>query len=713
MMDEKKRPELLAPAGDPETLTAVINAGADAVYLGLKQFGARAYAKNFTVEELLEGISYAHLYGVKIYLTVNTCFKEEELPELPEALLPLYEAGLDAVLVQEMGVFSLLKRHFPELKIHASTQMGIAGAEGATLLKELGADRVVLSRELSLEEIRHIADTASLELECFCHGALCYAYSGLCLMSSLLGGRSGNRGRCAGTCRLPFSVDGSSPFYPLSLKDLCTIDILPELLEAGVHSLKIEGRMKSAEYAAGVTSIYRKYLDRYLRDGKEGYQVRKEDRRALLDLGNRSGFTEGFYHQRNSADMITVADPSHMRAGEEKLRELYSGYRGKRPVPVTGHFTMRYQEPVRFHISGCGESVSLEGPAPEKAVKSPLSEETIREKLTQTGDTSFAFSSLTIETEPDLFLPVGTLKALRRETLALLSEKLGGGEKRTYQKPEEKAQGKPARSAEPPKVAAMVSLRQQLEPVLRSDRVDTVILDSFLYERADFLPTFREDLFQGREHGKTVRLALPYVFRMETAAFYAGIWDELLALSPDEVLIRTMDELAFIRQRGFDPHAVVLDERLYAWSGEAQEMYRALGFPRGTLPLELNRREMKSLHTDEAELIVYGRIPLMITASCVRKNMAGCDHKKAGAVLTDRYKKDFPVRTDCTECLNLIFNPDVLYLSEDTEEIAALSPRSIRYSFTTETAEETARVLLGEKNKAQSYTRGHFRRGVE
>ena len=316
-MRTKNRPiEVLAPAGSMECLKAAILNGADAVYLGGEMFGARAYAGNFNKEELLEAIDYVHLYGKKLFLTVNTLMKEEELPLLPGFLKPFYEQGLDAVIVQDLGAVSVIRKHFPKLEIHASTQMTITGVHGARIAKKMGAKRVVPARELSLEEIQEIKDDTGLDMECFVHGALCYCYSGQCFMSSMLGGRSGNRGRCAGTCRLPFYLDGTKNTknaYPLSLKDLCTIEHLPEILDHGVDSLKIEGRMKNVEYVAGVTAIYRKYLDKISENWEQRaqFQPEEEDIHALEELYCRGSFTEGYWNKHNGQDMMAAVSPKN------------------------------------------------------------------------------------------------------------------------------------------------------------------------------------------------------------------------------------------------------------------------------------------------------------------------------------------------------------------------------------------------------------------
>lgn len=309
--------ELLAPAGSYESILAAVNAGADAVYAGGRLFGARAYADNPDEEQLIRGIEYCHLHGRKLYLTVNTLLKEHELESvLYSYLLPYYENGVDGLIVQDFGVMRFVRECFPGLPVHASTQMTVTGPEGARLLKEEGVTRVVVARELSLEEIRAVTEESGIEVEAFVHGAMCYSYSGRCLFSSLLGGRSGNRGRCAQPCRLPYRVgnvqsrQGETAFH-FSMKDMCALDLLPELLDAGIASLKIEGRMKRPEYTAGVVSVYRKYMDRCGTSGKENYCVEDEDINILLDLYNRGGFSKGYYQVHNGRDMMSLYRPNH------------------------------------------------------------------------------------------------------------------------------------------------------------------------------------------------------------------------------------------------------------------------------------------------------------------------------------------------------------------------------------------------------------------
>ena len=390
--------EILAPAGSYESMKAAINAGADAVYIGGSRFGARAYADNPDEENLVKAIEFVHLHGKKLYMTVNTLVKERELSELSGFLRPYYEAGLDGVIIQDLGVFRYIRDHFPGLPLHVSTQMTVTGKYGAKSLKEMGASRIVPARELSLDELRAMYAETGMEIEVFVHGALCYCYSGQCLFSSLIGGRSGNRGRCAQTCRLPFEVrqDGKSlnrknEKYVLSLKDLCTLDILPDILETGVCSLKIEGRMKSPRYTAGVVSVYRKYVDMYLNEGKSGYHVDESDRRMLLELFDRGGQTDGYYKRHNGRDMVVLKEKPAFREGSQELYDtldrLYVN--AEKKEPVTGEAWIAPGKKTRLMVSLAGQrqtekkraasvSAFVEGAPAEEAKSAPMTEERIR-----------------------------------------------------------------------------------------------------------------------------------------------------------------------------------------------------------------------------------------------------------------------------------------------------------------------------------------------
>ena len=422
---KKNQLELLAPAGSYDIFRAVLNAGADAVYVGGGQFGARAYANNFSEEELLRAIDEAHIHGKQLYLTVNTLLKEEELEaQLYDYLRPYYEQGLDAVIVQDMGAFQFIREYFPKMDIHTSTQMTICNRYGAEMMKELGATRVVTAREMSFAEIKDIADHVDIEIESFVHGALCYCYSGQCLLSSMLGGRSGNRGRCAQPCRLPYEVYDAKrkkiacePFV-LSPKDLCTIEDIPKLAESGIFSFKIEGRMKQAEYAAGVVSVYRRYMDRYFEYGAKDYHVSKEDMQKLYDFGNRSGFTKGYYEKHNGKDMITFQKPNHAKGNEalqEKVREEFC--RGEIKEKINGNLILSQDSSAILDVTMGDLRYTACGDVVQPALKQPLSMEKVRENMEKTGNTPFEFENLTIAMRDAIFLPMKSLNQLRRDAL--------------------------------------------------------------------------------------------------------------------------------------------------------------------------------------------------------------------------------------------------------------------------------------------------------
>ncbi|MBQ9438184.1 MAG: U32 family peptidase, partial [Lachnospiraceae bacterium] len=443
-LNKGEKPELLAPAGDYACLKAAVSAGADAVYLGGQKFSARAYAGNFSDEEIAQALFYAHLFGVKIYLTINTLCRREELEELPEWLYPFYEAGLDGVIVQDFGVFHVLKNCFPGLKLHASTQMALTGAFSCEALREAGAKRAVLARELTLEELHSIRKNTSLELEVFIHGAMCYSLSGQCLFSSFLGGRSANRGRCAGPCRQPYQVNSLSNresfsvksaknlvekpagVYPLSLKDLCALPLLPKLLEAGIDSLKIEGRMKSPEYVAGVTSVYRKHIDLWAA-GKEGDLA--ADLKLLSGLYMRTGLSTGYFEKKNGKEMITLAKPGYNASDEETIKKITTRYLNKElKTDVSFYIRLIPEKPAYCRVALVNQktdySVETTGDIIQQASTRPLDKETILRQFAKTGDSPFRLGDCVIEMEADCFLPVGKLNELRRKSLEKLAERI-------------------------------------------------------------------------------------------------------------------------------------------------------------------------------------------------------------------------------------------------------------------------------------------------
>ena len=420
-----KKVELLAPAGNFACFRAAINAGADAVYLGGEKFGARAYAGNFSPEEIVDALRIAHIFGRKIYLTVNTLVKESEFHELIPYIRPFYEAGLDGVIVQDLGVLKSLGENFPGLELHASTQMTVTGVYGAEYLKNLGVCRVVPARELSLEEIRDIKSRTGLEIECFIHGAMCYAYSGQCLFSSILGGRSGNRGRCAGPCRLPYTDKRGNTVYPLSLKDMYTLSILPELIESGIDSFKIEGRMKSPEYVAGVTAMYRKYIDLYTKNPNQSYKVSGSDEKWLKELYIRSDICSGYYHKHNDKTMVTLKEPGYSGSSQSVIDDIRKKYISQNILlPIRGHVRVRAGEPAVLTFS-CGQiSVTATGEIAGQAMNRPLDKTEISKRVNKLGDTCFRLTDLTVDTDNVSFMPVKALNEFRRLACSMLESEL-------------------------------------------------------------------------------------------------------------------------------------------------------------------------------------------------------------------------------------------------------------------------------------------------
>lgn len=749
-----KELELLAPAGSLKTLKAVIHAGADAVYLGGSMFGARAYANNFNEEELLEAIRFGHIHGRKIILAVNTLLKEYELGQLYDYLHPYYEAGLDAVIVQDMGVMEFIKTHFPNLPIHTSTQMTITNVEGARLLKEQGVERVVTAREMSLEEIQRIHDEVGVELESFIHGALCYCYSGQCLFSSIIGGRSGNRGRCAQPCRLSYevlqgekSLTGHHATPILSLKDMCTLPFLYELADHGVYSFKIEGRMKTPEYAAGVVSIYRKYMDSYL-DGSR-IPVEKKDIRALLELGNRGGFTNGYYYHHNDSDMLSGESASHNKSEgvlQDNIRREYVDTELKEKIK--GKLILNKECPAKIEVQYGKIKVSYQGDMVLVAQNRPLTEEVVTEKITKTGNTPFVFENLEVTMDDDIFMPVNQLNQLRRGALEALEEALLKPYERTLPELVETSSAETDRQTtgnaikekqisgqslsqtsgqqsvgSSTEVRVLIEDAEQLPAVLKADFVDTVYLDCMLYTRENLIRMLSEDIDRVHASGKKAFYVFPFIFRQQTSLFYEKIMPELKKLPLNGIMVRSLDEIAFIKEWGNENWQMVSDSNLYTYSNEAAEYFYRLGMIQDTIPVELNRKEILRRGNSRSEIIIYGRLPLMITAQCIHKNTLGCMHQPDVLTLKDRYSVHFPVKNFCSECYNVIYNSLPVCLFKEDVTVKKIAPAAVRLSFTTETEEETEQILtiygdiyknggiLGQM--PMECTNGHFKRGVE
>ena len=847
-----EKPEILAPAGSMVALKAALSAGADAVYMGGSSFGARAYADNPDTDEMLEAIRYVHLRGKRLYLTVNTLVKEQEFGALYEFLAPYYSAGLDAAIVQDAGVLRFLAKEFPDLSLHASTQMTLTAAEGIRIFDGYPVTRLVPARELSVPEMKDICEKSGLEVEIFVHGALCYCYSGQCLMSSMIGGRSGNRGRCAQPCRMEYENEEKGKKYWLSPKDLCGLTMLPELIHTGAASFKIEGRMKRPEYAAAVTAAYRKFTDLYFSLGEEGYRAYLQEHPTLLseqvqelaDVYNRGGFTTGCFTAHNGKELMSVNRPGHFgvpvgevisggkgealirlskdvqsqdvlelrresekRSGEpgyyeytlgtgakagEKIKakllpklsarpgdtvyrmrngvlldELEASYvKQELKVPVKGRFYAKAGETCTLHVSAPGDSllrpiafpkqekervsVLCEGFVCEKAGKLPATEETVKKQLSKTGNEAFWFEELTITLADDVFLPNGLLNELRRNALAMLTEKLQSrfvrkGKKNGYEITEENSreaiktdevlctdslsaeQHISSREEEPfckPYLDCVVSTKAQAEAVSKESSVRRIYVD-FVGRSPE---TVCNDAAKLRQCGKEIWFCFPRICRKDTIERYRKVFS-CIKRNFDGYLVRNYETLTLIREEDEAwKSRCALDTSLYVMNSETKLFYRDLLDGNGTLtvPYELSGRELQNLGAEDMTLVVYGRIPLMVSAHCIKKTMGLCRNGKGTeckedtepTVLTDRVGKKLLIKQNCMECYNLIYNPECLSLLDGGNTVDKLNPQAIRLDFTFETKEETERILksatgVSEAVTGTGYTRGHLKRGVE
>ncbi|MGN0243547.1 MAG: DUF3656 domain-containing protein [Lachnospiraceae bacterium] len=790
-----KKPEVLAPAGSFDALRAAICAGADAVYVGGSRFGARAYADNFNQDELCRAIEYVHRYGKKLYLTVNTLFKEAERQELYEYLLPYYQCGLDAVIVQDMGVATLIRRWFPDMELHASTQMMITGVDGALALKDIGAVRIVPARELSLKEIRDIKASVDIEIETFVHGALCYCYSGQCFLSSMIGGRSGNRGRCAQPCRLPYDT-GWGKDYSLSLKDICTIDCIPDLVLAGIDSFKIEGRMKSPFYVALVTSMYRKYLDQYWDAPEKTFEVCEQDKIQLLDAFNRGGFSKGYYYRHNGADMMSMDRPNHQGVYLGRIEQIRQNYieftaqqdiqpqdiieisvPGKEPVvltttaavkkgktasvkamrirdlsvgltvyrtrnhtlihdvesrflnqdkqiPISLSAEFQLGKPARVTATYGKYEASVFGQIVQRASKQSATPEDVRKKLSSTGTTVYDVEKMDIFLDEGVFLPVKELKALRRAVLEALEMKIANSYARIPMEKDDfhervrcKNQLYSSDSSDMSQCVVSVCDKSQLAVALKNELAERIEVPFSLYSLQDW----EKIIIKCHAAGKSIYIIFPKVFRTKQRKALIENQELFLSLDFDGVVVSNLDALYFVSKTLAVPKPLILQHTLYAYNRIAIDFYER-NFPVSgmVMPMELNKQELKTLPFQHPEIQLYGRMSVMISAGCQKKNRGLCDHKEEIVRIRDRYGKEYPVITHCQECYNEMLYYEPVNLLSEYHTLRSMGIDTFRLGFTTETAEETEQVLkdTGEvfmdfhQAIKRSYL-GHFDKGIE
>ena len=692
--------EVLSPAGSSDALVAAVQNGADAVYLGYGSFNARMNAKNFTSEQLRQSVSYCHIRGVKVYLTLNTLVLDRELKAAAQVVLDAKNAGVDAILVQDLGVLQMVRQVAPDMPIHASTQMSVHNLEGVLKAAEMGVSRVVLARELSRSQIAAICQASPIELEVFVHGALCMCHSGQCYMSAMIGRRSGNRGQCAQPCRMSYGFDRSENRYPLSLKDNCLVSYLRDLERMGVACVKIEGRMKRAEYVAITTRIYK--------DAAQGKPVTDQQIKALRKVFSRQGFTDGYYKGKIGADMFGT------RQDEEQDRKLFAAARATyehsetQRVTVAMEMSVRYGYPTTLTaIDKDGNWAQVQGDMPELAVSRPLDQAALAQRLSKSGGTPYAVSDVSLELEEGLILSAASVNAMRREVLDRLSALRGQvPETRTgvFSQPPvyTSVSGQPV-------YTVSVQTTEQLTRQLR------IFCPALLYMPLS-MAVSRDPAVTAALQSLRVAVVLPRVV-------LPGQWDAILqqlnqawALGVRDALVGNIGMIDPVRRVGFALHG---DFGLNVFNSGSANTYAGMGLSSLTASFELTLPQTRDLSKPvPTELIAFGRVPMMITENCVIHSRTGsCTCGSGSTNLVDRTGSRFPVMRDGDTCRNVIYNSRKLYWADRLGELQNLGLWALRLNFTTEN-DQQVNTILQDYARGGTFdpgvsTRGLYLRGVE
>ena len=693
--------ELLAPAGSMEALRAAVCNGADAVYLGADTFNARMNARNFSAADLQEAVVYCHVRGVKVHLTLNTLVLDREMPRAAELIRLAASCGVDAFIVQDLGVVSLCRQLAPDVPIHASTQMSIHSLEGVLEAAALGCSRVVLARELPAEEIAHICKKSPVEIEVFVHGALCMCYSGQCYLSSVIGRRSGNRGQCAQPCRLPYGYGRfESTRYPLSLKDNCLAGELDELRRMGVASIKIEGRMKRPEYVAIVTRAYRTVLN--------GGKLTPSDLQELETAFSRQGFTDGYFRGQTGSDMF-----GRRQEGEDTA-DLFASARATyeqgepQRIGVRFYAMIRRGEPAQLAVEDPdGNLCRTRGPVPEQAVYRSLTPQDLEQQLKKTGGTPYLCTAVRSSLDPDLMLPASAINAMRRDVIAELTAKRG--------------RAAPARLNaydEPPRYDGISGEPQLTIAVRTAGQITSRMLSmkpTVLYVPLSELAE-HPDLPQRVSVETQLAAILPRVIWSGELAPVARQLRTVYEMGVRQVLAGNLGQLHIARAAGF---AVRGDFGLNIVNSRAMRYLREQGLDSQLLSFELTLPQIRDISKAvPAELLIYGRLPLMLMENCVMKNRTGICACQTGTVrLVDRVGEEFPIVKDPGTCRNVLLNGKKLYLLDKKDALRGMGLWALRLQFTTENPGEIDKVLMDYQGRAVfdagSYTRGLYSRGVE
>ncbi len=692
--------ELLSPAGSPEAVIAAVQNGADAVYMGMGNFNARRGAKNFTDEEFERAVRYCRIRGCKVYVTLNTLVNDREVEDALRSARLASEAGADAILVQDLGLAAAIRGYLPDIPLHASTQMSIHNLAGVEAAAELGMTRAVLARELSLDQIRYIAKRAPIETEIFVHGALCFCHSGQCYMSALIGQRSGNRGMCAQPCRLQYSLGGRMDDHPLSLRDNCLVDRLQEIEDAGVACIKIEGRMKRPEYTAIVTKIYSAAL-------REHRQPTPEELDELERAFSRQGFTQGYFNG-DREDMFGVrGEPD--KDVERMFTLARKGYsEGElRRVPVHFYTVAEKGQPIRaIAFDDDGHKSVAAGRAPEKARGQGLTSGYLTEQMFKTGGTPYNVVENRAQADPGLYLPAAAVNELRRNLLADLSEQRGRPPRRRVGVIPSRPKGRP--QGGDPLMIFQVLTADQLTPELAALR------PAYLYVPLMVMNENFELLRPFTELGTVPVVVLPRVITDSERPYVKEVLQHLFDSGINEALVGNLGHAVLARSVGMHIRG---DFGLNVFNSLSMEMVREAGFLSATASFELRIAQIRDLaKTLDTEMIVYGRLPLMVSDQCVIRHSAGRCSCQTPAQMADRMGAVFPVVKEFG-CRNVIYNTHKLFLADRTEDVYGAGLWGVRMMFTTEVPREcveVAKVYLGKSDyQPNVLTRGLYYRGVE
>lgn len=692
--------ELLSPAGSPEGVIAAVQNGADAVYMGMGAFNARRGAKNFTDEEFVKAVRYCHVRGCKVYVTLNTLVNDREMRDAVAAAKLASDAGADALIVQDLGMSYAIRCALPDIPLHASTQMSLHNLAGVEAAAEMGITRAVLARELSFEQIRFITKNASIETEVFVHGALCFCHSGQCYMSALIGRRSGNRGLCAQPCRLQYSLGGRMDDHPLSLKDNCLVDQIRRLEEVGVASLKIEGRMKRPEYTGIVTGVYAKAI-------REQRNPDKEEMELLEKTFSRQGFTQGYFIG-DKLDMFGVRSEPDKDADKifATARKQYAEGEMRR-VPVHFYTVLEKGEHIKaIAFDDDGHKAIATGPVPERAKRQGLTEQYLIEQMFKTGGTPYNCIENKAKAEPGLYLPASEINELRRKLIAQLSaEREKAPERRTLRIPAPPV-NVPAIS-DPARIY-QVRTAEQLTPELAELKPD------YIYFPAMELAENFEPLRPFIDNGARPVAVMPRVITDDQSREVYAALEKLFDYGVNEALTGNLGHVFIARQAGMKVRG---DFGLNAFNSYTLRVLQDAGFISATASFELRLAQIKAMAKPvDIELIIYGRLPLMVSDQCIIRQSAGRCNCQTPGQLSDRMGSVFPVVKEFG-CRNVIYNAHKLYLADKRDDLYALGLWGLRMLFTTESPRECVEVAKGYLGltdyKPNVLTRGLYYRGVD